>query len=182
MNNKTKRILSMAAIGVACVAMGALVVNHAGADAHPDTDPSSTVESEIVVLEPTPILPPSSSSQSVNSAFVPSSGASASAPLTTISKPASKPAKPAPPASSALTNKDKKPSHPKAGTETNAKRTGDTSPKQPVGKTTKGNKHAASQTGKIYVPGFGWQKPTGGKAIKMPDAGGDINKQVGTMD
>ena len=181
MDDKAKRVLSMAVIGVVCVAMGTLVVNHTGADEHPDTDPSS-VESEIVVLEPTPILPPSSSSESVDSAFVPSSGASASAPLTTISKPASKPAKPAPPASSALKDKKKKPSYPKAGTETDAKKTGDTSPKQPVGKTTKGNKHAASQTGKIYVPGFGWQKPTGGKAIKMPDAGGDINKQVGTMD
>lgn len=182
MNNKTKRILSMAAIGVACVAMGALVVNHAGADAHPDTDPSSTVESEIVVLEPTPILPPSSSSQSVNSAFVPSSGASASAPLTTISKPASKPAKPAPPASSALTNKDKKPSHPKAGTETDSKRAGNTSPKRSNETTTKGNKNTNGQTGKIYVPGFGWQTPTGGQGTTIGNPGDKLTgDKVGTM-
>jgi len=181
MNSKTQRILSMAAIGVACVAMGALVVNHAGADTHPDTDPSSTVESEIVVLEPTPILPPSSSSESVNSAFVPSSGASVSAPLTTISKPASKPAKPAPPTGAALTNKDKKPSQYHSGSpRKNTKKSGGTSPtspQKPDNPTTGGN------TDGNHDPIFGDKKGTGGQAIidKKTSSDGDIHKQVGIM-
>ncbi len=173
MDDKAKRVLSMAVIGVVCVAMGTLVVNHTGADEHPDTDPSS-VESEIVVLEPTPILPPSSSSESVDSAFVPSSGASASAPLTTISKPASKPAKPAPPASSALKDKKKKPSYP----ETAAKRTGDTSSKPSDGTTTKKGRNTAGDNDPI----FGGKTSPKGHMTTVGNPGDKLTgDKVGTM-
>lgn len=35
--------------------------------------------------------------------------------------------------------------------------------------------------GKIYIPGFGWLKETGGQGTQV-GSDGDINKQVGTMD
>lgn len=38
-----------------------------------------------------------------------------------------------------------------------------------------------SKDGKVYVPGFGWQKESGGAGTVI-DGEGDINKQVGEMD
>ena len=168
-SHTTKRIAMFAGLAVACVAVLSLVYSRV--DAAQPTDAATSVSSgEIVLASASSITVPPISSESdktgTGSAFVPSSGATASKPLTVVSKPSSQPPKPTPPASSALTNKAKKPSYsstPKAPASTS---------KAPSG----------GKAGQIYVPGFGWQNPTGGKADNSPDVGGDIHKQVGIAD
>ncbi|MVB11366.1 hypothetical protein CAFE_20810 [Caprobacter fermentans] len=160
----TKRVLFIAGLAVICVGAVSLVVQHtASADDTPEVSSSSSTE--IILGTPHPIsVPPISSEESgTSSAFVPSSGAEASAPLTTVSKPTSAPPAPTPPASSELTNKSKKPTY---------------SSKPTASKST--TSKSGGKAGEIYVPGFGWQKPTGGQGTTVSgDWGG--GEQVGIM-
>lgn len=166
-SHTAKRIAMFAGLAVVCVAALSLVYSRVNA-AQPTEASSSTSSDEIVMASPNSITVPPISSEGdesgTGSAFVPSSGATASKPLTVVSKPSSQPPKPTPPASSALTNKAKKPSY-------------SVTPKAPASST--------SPTKPTYTgnndPIFGNTHGTGGKAINSPDAGGDINKQIGTM-
>jgi cytoskeletal protein RodZ len=168
---KSKKILMSVVVAAACVGAVALVTSQRANASDTDTNSnSSNASSEIVLEVPETIsAPPVSSATSDDSAFVPSSGAAASKPLTTISKPTSQPPKPTPPASSALTNKSKKPTYntkPRAKTST-----GTTS------KVSKKDSHA----GEAYDPVFGWTKSTGGQGTEVDgDWGG--GSQVGIMD
>ncbi len=172
-SHTTKRVVMFAGLAVACVAALSLVYSRVNA-AQPTKVVSSASSGQIVLASPNSItVPPISSSPSsdTGSAFVPSSGAVSSKPLTVVSKPSSQPPKPKPPASSALTNKAKKPSYSSKPT-ASSKAITDGQPK-----------NGDVKNGKTYVDGFGWVDGTGGgKAENSPDVGGDIHKQVGTMD
>ena len=113
-SHNTKRIAMFAGLAIVCVVTLSLVYSRVNA-AEPTEPASSTSSAEIVVEPPQSIAVPPISSEAdktgTGSAFVPSSGATASKPLTVESKPSSKPPKPTLPASSALTNKAKKPSY-----------------------------------------------------------------------
>ena len=113
-SHNTKRIAMFAGLAIMCVAALSLVYSRVDA-AQPASADSSSSASEIMVEPPQSITVPPISSEAdktgTGSAFVPSSGATASKPLTVESKPSSKPPKPTLPASSALTNKAKKPSY-----------------------------------------------------------------------
>ena len=161
-----------AGLAVVCAASLSLVYSHA--NAVQQTEPTSSSSSaEIVVVPPQSITVPKINSEAetgTGSAFVPSSGATASKPLTVESKPSSKPPKPTPPASSALTNKAKKPTY-------------SSKPKAPARSVS--SKPSGGKPGQIYVPGFGWQNPSPkGQMIQdqKTDHDGDINKQIGSMD
>ena len=172
MSRKTKNVLICCGLAAVCVAALSLIFNRADATATPEAV-SKAASSELVMQSPTSI-PAINSGSGTSSAFVPSSGAVASAPLTVVSKPVSKPPKPTPPASSALTNKTKKPmysSKPKAKEETRTRAA--TMPKKSGGNTAGDND-----------PVFGNKVGTGGQAIvdKKTSSDGDINKQVATMD
>lgn len=167
MNSKVKKLALFAGLVIVCVGALSLVMSRANA-AQPTEEVSSASSGEIVLASPNSItVPPISSSPNsdTGSAFVPSSGAVSSKPLTVVSKPTSQPPKPTPPPSSALTNKAKKPSY-------------STPPKAPTGST---NSAKPTYTGD-NDPIFGNKHGTGGKAENSPDVGGDIHKQVGTMD
>lgn len=162
--HRTKKLIMVAGMLVVCVGAVFLVMSRVNAS-EPEESPSSESSAEIVLGTPNSISVPEITSNETGSAFVPSSGASASEPLTTVSKPTSTPPNPTPPASSALTDKSKKPTYSSKPTASKS-----TTPK------------SGGKAGEVYIPGFGWQKPTGGQAISEPDYGGDIHKQVGTMD
>lgn len=164
---KVKKVAVLTGLGLICAGCLSLVMIHANAGEETESA-SSASSAEIILGTPNPVSVPEISSETgTGSAFVPSSGATASAPLTIISKPTSTPPNPTPPASSELTNKSSKPSY---------------SSKPTVSKST--TSKSGGKAGEIYVPGFGWQKPTGGQGTqdKTTDHDGDINKQVGTMD
>lgn len=111
-SSRAKKVATFAGMLVVCVGAVFLVMSRVNAS-EPEESPSSgsSEPSEIVLGTLHPISAPESSSSGTGSAFVPSSGASASEPLTTVSKPTSTPPNPTPPASSALTDKTKKPTY-----------------------------------------------------------------------
>lgn len=169
MNSKVRKLALFAGLAVVCVGALSLVMSRANA-AQPTEEVSSASSGQIVLASPNSItVPPISSSPSsdTGSAFLPSSGAVSSKPLTVVSKPTSHPPKPTPPPSSALTNKAKKPSY-------------TTPPKAPAS--------SANSTKPTYTgdndPIFGNKASPKGVMIqdKKTDHDGDINKQVGTMD
>lgn len=161
----TKRVLIIAGLAVICVGAASLVVQHT-ASANDTQEVSSESSAELVLGTPNPISVPEISSSETASAFVPSSGAQASAPLTSVSKPTSTPPKPTPPASSQLINKAKKPTY---------------SSKPTASKSTT-SKVTSAPAGKTYVPGFGYVDGTGGG--EMTEVKGDWGEgsQVGIMD
>ena len=170
-SKKAKKGIVVTSIAVLCVG-GIIFAEKQQLNASGMTEDLSSQDTEIVLGTPNSISVPSISSESgTSSAFVPSSGAKASEPLTSVSKPTSTPSKPTSPASSKLTNKNKKPVYstkPKAST---------SSKKSTTSKVTKAPK------GKSYMPGFGYVDGTGGgETIVGSDVGGDINKQVGIME
>ena len=171
MNSKIKKVVIFAGLVLVCIGSLSLALSRANA-AEPTAPASSSTSSEEINLgSPDSItVPPISSSPSsdTGSAFVPSSGAVSSKPLTVVSKPASQPPKPTPPPSSALTNKAKKPSY-------------TTPPKAPSSKSPS-NAPSGGKPGQIYVPGFGWQTPSpkGHMTTVTGDWGG--GKQIGSMD
>lgn len=187
---KAKKILAAAGSALVCVGVLALVLTYStGASknlAEQDTssDTSTAVSVTITGIESQAPI----NDASDGAAFVPSSGASQSAALTTPSKPTSMPPKPTvegdskdgqQPTNPALTDKAKKPTYttpPKATTSSSSKSKSSSS-KSAGGSSSSSSNHA----GQIYVPGFGWQTPGSGKGTVV-DGTGDINKQVGTMD
>lgn len=166
MNRKIKKIAAMAGLALACVGALSLVMIRANAGEQPDAASSET-SSEIVLGTPNSIVVPSISSDAdTSSAFVPSSGATESKALTVVSKPTSTPPKPTPPASSALTNKTKKPTYSSAP------------------KASSSSSKASTATAGNNDPVFGnTTSPKGHMIIdKKTSSDGDINKQVGIMD
>ena len=164
-DTKLKRYLTIGGSTLICVGAVALILtNGAGAAAGQATELSSAPTSTEVSVPEIKVISQESSSEA--SAFVPSSGASAAASLTTISKPTSAPPEPTPPASAALTDKNKKPSY---------------SSKPIVSKKPTSGKPSGGKPGQEYVPGFGWQYPTGGEGtvVSGMHEGGE---QVGIMD
>ncbi len=182
---KSKKILMSVVVAAACVGAVALVTSQRANASDTDTNSnSSNASSEIVLEVPETIsAPPVSSATSDDSAFVPSSGAAASKPLTTISKPTSQPPKPTPPASSALTDKSKKPTYntkPKAKTSTGStSRSKTTSKKSAVTP-----KNGEKKNGKTYDPDFGWIDGTGGgQGTTVGNPGDELTgNKVGIMD
>ena len=165
LSHRTKNAVMLAGLAIVCVAALSLVYSRVDA-AQPASADSSSSASEIMVEPPQSITVPPISSETdktgTSSAFVPSSGATASKPLTVESKPSSKPPKPTFPASSALTNKAKKPSY-------------STPPKAPSTGTSK-----PAYTGN-NDPIFGNKHGTGGQGTTVSGNWGE-GKQVGTMD
>lgn len=165
---KAKKYMMFAGFAVVCFGALSLVLYRTNALADQPEAVSSESSAEIVLGTPHAIsVPPiSSEATGTGSAFVPSSGASASEPLTTVSKPTSAPPKPTPPASSALTDKSKKPTY-------------SSKPTASKSSTSK----SGGKAGEVYVPGFGWQKPTGGQGTTVGNSGDQLTgNKVGTMD
>lgn len=186
---KTKKIMAAAGSALVCVGVLALVLTYStGASQNPaeqdtSSDTSTAVSMMITGIESQATI----NDASDGAAFVPSSGASQSAPLTTPSKPTSMPPKPTvegdskdgkQPTNSTLTDKNKKPTYttpPKATTSSSSKS------KSSSSKSAGGSSTSINHDGEFYDPVFGWTKATGGKGTVV-DGPGDINKQVGTMD
>ncbi|MVB11778.1 hypothetical protein CAFE_25030 [Caprobacter fermentans] len=165
----TKRVLFIAGLAVICVGAVSLVVQHTASADGAQQVSSSESSAEIILGTPNPIsVPPISSEESgTSSAFVPSSGAKASAPLTTVSKPTSAPPAPTPPASSELTNKAKKPTYSSKPTASSKKSTSSVTSKAPAGKS--------------YMPGFGYVDGTGGGQGTKDDSMYENGVKVGIM-
>ena len=178
---KAKKSLIITGAAVICIGITAFALStYAGAQAaDPQSEASSSVSPTSLTISIAPIEDTSENGSHAPT-FVPSSGASQSAQLTTISKPTSAPPKPVvegdastasngtktQPANSALTNKNTKPSYTSKPTVS----------KKPSSSTPSGGK-----PGQKYVPGFGWQYPGSGEGtVVSGDWGG--GSQVGIMD
>jgi len=171
MNKNTRRYLTFG--GTALISIGAvalILINTTGA-AGQATEPvsSAPTSTEVVSVPEIKVVSQESKSGSA-SAFVPSSGASAAASLTTISKPISTPSKPTPPASSALTDKTKKPSY---SSKPIASKKATTTPK-----------NGEVRNGKTWIDGFGWVEGTGigGGEVTVVSGMHEGGEQVGIMD
>lgn len=167
---RAQQILIIAAAAITCAGVVALIQTRLNVDDIPEE--SSSSETEIVFETPHEIKRSAVSSEITSSStFTPSSGATVSEPLTDIQKPSSTQPKPAPPSSSVLTNKNQKPTYSSTPTATSKS----------------GSSNSASETssggkpGQIYVPGFGWQYPTGGSMETIDDMYQDGVK-VGIME
>ena len=126
------------------------------------------------------------STSSTEEIFTPSSGVSQSSELTQIKKPTSNPPKPVvqgdastasngkvtQPTNSALTDKTKKPTYTSKPTATTSKPS-----------TSASSKPSGGKPGQVYIPGFGWQYPTGGKGTTVGNPGDELTgNKVGIMD
>ena len=172
MSPKTRRYLTLAVTAFVSIGAVALVImNRVGVEARQAAEnvSSNSVSSEEVVSVPPIIVASQESKSGSASAFVPSSGASAVAPLTTISTPTSAPPEPTPPVSSALTDKSKKPSYSSKPT---ASKKATTTPK-----------NGERKNGMIYADGFGWIKDEGGGGeVTVVSGMHEGGEQVGIMD
>ena len=171
MSPKTKRYLTLAVTAFVSIGAVALVImNRVGVEARQAAEIASStqVSSEEVVSVPPIIVASQESKSGSASAFVPSSGASAAEPLTTISKPTSAPPEPTPPVSSALTDKSKKPSY--SSKPTASKKTSSTPKNREV------------RDGKTYDPDFGWIEGTGGGETTVVSGDWGEGSEVGIMD
>lgn len=173
-DTRLKRYLTIGGSTLICVGAVALILtNGAGTAAGQAAEPLSSAPTSTEVSVPE-IKVISQESNSEASAFVPSSGASAAASLTTISKPTSAPPEPTPPASAALTDKNKKPSY--SSKPTVAKKT-------TSAKTSGTPKNGEVRNGKTWMDGFGWVEGTGGGEVTVVSGFDDgSGKQVGIMD
>ena len=172
MSPKTRRYLTLAVTAFVSVGAAALIImNRVGVEAGQAAQNASStqVSSEEEVSVPPIIVASQESKSGSASAFVPSSGASAAAPLTTISKPTSAPPNPTLPASSVLKDKNKKPNY----------------SSKPVAskKTTATPKNGEVRNGKTYVDGFGWVDgtPQSGETTVVKGDWGE-GSEVGIMD
>ena len=183
MNNKSKKVIIFTGLAAVCVGLFSVILAHANADAKPE-DSSSKVSSEIVMATPNSIAVSKADSKSgISSAFVPSSGTTTSAPLTTVSKPTSTPPKPTPPASSELTNPSSKPQYtskpaPKANIDANSKKVSSAAPKK-----SSGNNSIPPKKDSGDDPIFGDKQGTGGQGTTVGDPGDELTgDKVGIMD
>ena len=161
MNSKIKKVSVLTGLALACIGALSLVMVHANAGETQETASDDT-SAKMVLATPNSI-PEISSETGTSSAFVPSSGATASAPLTSVSKPTSTPPKPTPPAGSALTNKAKKPSYSSKPT------------------AQKPSSKATAPKGKSYMPGFGYVDGNGGGQMTKVDGDWGGGSQIGDM-
>jgi cytoskeletal protein RodZ len=167
---RAQQIIIIAAAAITCAGVVALIQTRLDVDEKPEE--SSSSETEIVFETPHEIKKPAVSSEITSSStFTPSSGAAVSEPLTKVQKPSSTPPKPTPPSSSSLTDKSKKPTYSSKQTATSKSSSSNSASETPSG----------GKPGQIYVPGFGWQYPTGGSGTTVVGDWGE-GSQVGIMD
>ena len=171
---KAKKVIMFTTMAVVCIGIITLVFSVTAKSALESADTSSV---NLVVDNGSSDLsiPPIEHSSSVASeapAFVPSSGASQSAQLTVISKPTATPPKPT--VSSALTNKNSKPSYTSKPTVSSKATTSRSSSSTP--------KAGDTKDGKSYMPGFGWVDGTGGGQGTVVSGMREGGSQVGIMD
>ena len=184
MNHKSKKVIIFTGLAAVCVGLFSVILAHASANAKPE-DSSSKVSSEIVMATPNSIVVSKADSKSgTSSAFIPSSGTTTSAPLTTVSKPTSMPPKPTLPASSELTNPSSKPKYtpaPKSNVDANSKKVSSAAPKKNSSTAKKADNHPNNGD-----PVFGNDVITeeGGNQqnIISGDHNTDDDEQVGIMD
>jgi len=161
-----KRYLTIGGTALICVGAVALILtNGTGTAAGQATEPSSVAPTSTEVSVPDIKVVSESSDPG---AFVPSSGASAVASLTTISKPVSVPPKPTV-NSSALTNKSSKPSY--SSKPAVSKKPSNSTPK-----------NGEVRNGKTWMDGFGWVEGTGGGEGTVVSGMHEGGSQVGIMD
>jgi hypothetical protein len=173
LTNKSKRTLTVAGIGVVCVALIIGIFYRFSAENVKASDAASTSSSSsgkvVVAAVGADSASQKSSSSSASSASA-SSKATASSKKTDqviqpdVSKPSAPSSKPA--AQGSTTNPSKAPTY-------SSKETTSSQASEPSGGEKKG--------GKVYLPGFGWVTNTGGSG-KTVDGSGNIHKQVGKMD
>lgn len=175
LSDKNKRWLTIAGLGVVCVALVIAISSQFHIEKPKDNTAvsSSTVSDEVNVkpesdkiADQTDVTVPTSE-PSASSSQASGSGVS-SGTKQTIQSDVSKPEAPkeTPKPKGDITNQSKAPSY-------NSKDTTVSEPAQPKG--------GEKKDGKVYLPGFGWVTDTGGSGTTV-DGGGDINKQVGNMD
>ncbi len=187
MTPRAKKTLIATGSALVCVCAVALIVTMnsgaAPAAVQPELASSTTTSVDVSVGDIDVVS--AVGGQSDAGAFVPSSGASRSAQLTTISKPTSAPPKPVvegdastasngtktQPTNSALTNKNTKPSYTSKPTAPATKPSSKPSSSKPTG----------GAPGQIYDPVFGWHYPSGGKGTVVSGMQEDGVK-VGIMD
>jgi len=184
---RAKKISVIAGATVVCLGVLSAVLFQNNASSKMNTSPASSAAITLVssgTVSVNPITADSSAS-SDGGTFDPAKQKSASAPLTTASKPASAPPKPvvegdsvngSQPTNPALTDKSKKPTYttkPKAPTSSTSTKTSS--------KSSGGSKDGGSHAGEFYDPVFGWTKSTGGQGTTVTgDWGG--GEQIGSMD
>lgn len=174
LSDKNKRWLTIAGLGVVCVALMIAISSqfHVAKPKDNATVSSSTVSDKVNVkpessktTDQTDVAVPASK-PSTESSQAAGNGVSSGA-KQTIQSDVSKPEAPkeTPKPKSDTTNQSKAPAY-------NSKDTTVSEPAQPKG--------GEKKDGKVYLPGFGWVTDTGGSGTAV-DGGGDINKQVGNM-
>lgn len=173
-SDKNKRWLTIAGLGVVCVALVIAISSQFHAEKPKDSTAASSpkVSDEVNVKPESDKITDqtdvtiSTSVPSVSSSQASGSGAS-SGTKQTIQSDVSKPVAPkkAPKPQGDTTNQSKAPTYKPEDTTVSE-------PTQPKG--------GEKKDGKVYLPGFGWVTDTGGSGTTV-DGGGDINKQVGNM-
>lgn len=176
LSDKNKRWLTVAGLGVVCVALVIAI----SSQFHTENPKDNTVASSPKVSDEVNVKPEtdkiadqtdvtvSASKPSTESSQTAGNGVS-SGTKQTIQSDVSEPEAPkeTPKPQGDTTNQNKTPSY-------NSKDTTVSEPAQPKG--------GEKKDGKIYVPGFGWvENHGGGGEGTTVDGGGDINKQVGNM-
>lgn len=157
-NDKTKKWLSIAGLGIVCVALVIAIFfqfktekpmndrtapsSAATGEVNPSADAG---DKEVVIPTTTP---------------TDNTAAQTDQPVQNLQPAVTKPAEPT---ESQKTDPSQKPSGEKVDKQTGEPKGGE------------------KKDGKVYLPGFGWVTETGGSGTTV-DGDGDINKQVGTMD
>ena len=177
MNSKTKRLLVTGCLAIVCVVLIAAISSRFKIEPVKENviPPSNTVANEItpnpdstkpnetagkkdeIVVSPTESGTPQGGTSSQNSNEI-------------VQSNTPEPVKPEPP---------KKPTP--QGVVTNPVKPPEYKPEDTTVSKPTESKAGEKKDGQIYVPGFGWQKETGGQGTKV-GSDGDINKQVGSMD
>lgn len=172
-NDKTKKWLTIAALGIVCVALVIAIASQFKTKTPVDdatAPPTAVIDDKV---NPSPDTgDKAGEKEGVIQGNEPTDDTTAKTdqPVQNLQPEVTKPAAPT---ESQKTDKTQKPNGDKVD---NVKAVDHDNVKKPD--TTQTGK---KKDGKVYLPGFGWVTETGGSGTKV-DGDGDINKQVGTMD
>lgn len=207
--SRAKKISIISGAALLCIGVLSVVLFKNGAGTGVTATPVSSAS--LVVASSVSVNPitgdnDSASSGAGSGTWNPAKQKSGSAPLTTVSKPTSTPSKPVvagdskngqQPTNPALTDKSKKPTYttkPKApASYSDNSKSGSTNSNSGSGsssgnngsstKSNGGSNGGGSHAGQVYVPGFGWETPTGGVGTTVGNPGDKLTgDKVGSMD
>lgn len=188
LSDKVKKRLTIAGLGVVCVALIIAISLQFKAEQPKDVliQPSSTVSDvDLTTNTPAPntesIKEPTVNAKAIESTPTPTRAEDTGKSAGTEQSIQAEVTKPTEPTQEAKTNPTKTPDGEKVDKVTPTEHDNVTKPANDTASTTP--KSGDKKDGKIYVPGFGWVEDNGG-GVQQNKVGsdGDINKQIGNMD